>query len=148
MTFGILQAQAAIRDWPAPWVAELSLEVEDCRSGFIRARQPFNPRMTRTVGALSGQAILAAIDTVMVVAVQTALRSPKLVTTVSQATNFLRPIGDVDVIYEVEISKVGRTLVFGDARVYEDGQADRLSATATMTYAVLQDPIPDSMISR
>ena len=76
MTFGLEQAQAAIKDWPAPWVLELGLEVEECRPGFIRARQPFNARMTRVVGAMSGQAIMAAIDTVMVIAVQTVLDGP------------------------------------------------------------------------
>ena len=148
MTFGLEQAQAAIKDWPAPWVLELGLEVEECRPGFIRARQPFNPRMTRVVGAMSGQAIMAAIDTVMVIAVQTVLDAPMIVSTVTQSTNFLRPIGDVDVIYEVSITKSGRTLVFGEAHAYEAGQSDRLAATATMTYAIPKQPMPESLLSR
>ena len=97
---------------------------------------------------MSGQAIMAAIDTVMVITVQTVLDAPMIVSTVTQSTNFLRPIGDVDAIYEVSITKAGRTLVFGEARAYEVGQSERLSATATMTYAIPKEPMPESLFSR
>ncbi len=137
MTFSKEEAQVALGIWFAPWVEELGLVVEECREGYVRVRHPFDPRFTRKVGAMSGQAIMAAFDTVMVLAAQTAIEERRIVTTVSQSTNFLRAIGDVDTIYEVEITKIGRNLVFGSAKAYEAGNPDRVAATAMITNALL-----------
>jgi uncharacterized protein (TIGR00369 family) len=133
MGFDRAEAQAALETWFAPWVAELGLQVERCEPGRVAARMPFSERFVRSIGGLSGQTIMAAIDTVMVVAVQTVLDTPTLVTTVSQTTNFLRAIGNVDVIYDLEVVKAGRTLAFANATAYPAEDPERISATATIT---------------
>lgn len=141
MNFDRDTAQAALSEWFAPWVQDLGLIVEEAHPGHVRVRQPHDPRFSRGVGGMSGQAIMAAIDTAMVLAVQTTLTERRLVTTVSQTTNFLRPIVDSDVIYEIDITKSGRTLAFGSARGHAAGAPDRICFTATMTYAILDQAV-------
>ena len=139
--FDVTQAQEALEEWFAPWVKGLGLMVEECRPAFIRVRQPYDSKFSRGIGGMSGQAIMAAIDTAMVLAVQTTLPEPRIITTVSQTTNFLRPIGTGDALYEIEVVKSGRTLAFGNALVYEHGLRQTPAATATLTYAILQQTI-------
>ena len=140
MTFDVARAQRALAEWFAPWVAELGLVVEECRTGFVRVRQPHDLKFSRGIGGMSGQAIMAAIDTTMVLAVQTTLAEERVITTVSQTTSFLRPIGPVDALYEITVVKAGRTLAFGTALVYEEHGRDKPAATASLTYAILPPP--------
>jgi len=84
-----------------------------------------------------GQAILAAADTSMILALSAALDGFKPMTTVQLHTSFVRPVpGDTE---EVRITctllRRGKSLSFADIRVTTpDG---KLAAHATTTYALL-----------
>ena len=51
-TFTLEKAREAARKWFAPWVADLGLEVEEIRRGYVRVRLPDNARLNRVGGIL------------------------------------------------------------------------------------------------
>jgi len=138
MTLTLERAQELLDEWFAPWVKELNLQVERIEPGAVTVRMPFADRLARGFGTVSGQAIMAAADTAMVLATVSTLDDEIEVTTVSQSISFLRPIADADTIIEIAIVKSGRTLAFANAVVYADGSGDAPAATASSTYAILR----------
>jgi acyl-coenzyme A thioesterase PaaI-like protein len=84
-----------------------------------------------------GQALMAAADTALVLAISHRLGGFRPQTTVQLQTSFLRPVGkDVaEVAVEARILKSGRSLVFGEVTLrLPDGQ---VAAHATSTSALL-----------
>lgn len=136
-TFTLEKAREAARKWFAPWVADLGLEVEEIRRGYVRVRMPDNARLNRVGGILSGQAIMAVADTAMVFAVRSALRGEADIATVQQSTSFFRAVVSTDLICEAEVTKEGRTMMFGDCTLYAPGQREKPAAQATLVYAVI-----------
>ena len=53
----------------APWVKALELKVEALEPGQARLRLPFAPGLCRQGGTICGQALMAAADTAMVLAI-------------------------------------------------------------------------------
>lgn len=133
----LAEAQKAAETWFAPWVKDLGIRVEAIERGFVRVRVPSNPRLVRTGGILSGQAMMAVADTVMVFAIRSILGRDGDIATVQQSTSFFRAVAEADLICEVRVSKSGRTMMFGDCLMYADGQADKPAAQATLVYAVI-----------
>jgi acyl-coenzyme A thioesterase PaaI-like protein len=86
-------------------------------------------------GTICGQALMAAADTAMVIAISSALGGFRPMATVSQNTSFMRAISGVDVEILARILKPGRSLVFGEIEMRAAGD-DRLSAHVTTTYAL------------
>jgi uncharacterized protein (TIGR00369 family) len=120
----------------APWVQELGLQVESAAGGEATLLLPFDPRLTRVGGTICGQALMAAADTSMVIAMASQLGGFRPMTTVSVSTSFLRAVADGDVRIVARVLKPGRTLAFGEVRL--SGAADdRLAAHATITLAML-----------
>ena len=133
------RAQHLYAQWFAPWIKDLRLEFVEVGDGRAVARLPANDDITRgPEDIVSGQAIMAAIDTVMVMASMSALGDEIPTTTVSQTTNFLRPLPNADAMVDVHVTKAGRTLVYGSASVYQPDSPDRVAATATVVYAILR----------
>jgi len=73
----------------APWVKDLGLCELSVSEGHASARLPQNPALKISSGAVCGQAIMSAIDTVVAMAMLTTQRVTK--GTVYQHTHFLRP---------------------------------------------------------
>ena len=59
----------ALRDVFAPWVRELELRVLDARAGDVRLALPVTARHVHAGNVMSGQTLMAAADTAMVLAV-------------------------------------------------------------------------------
>ncbi|MCG8690214.1 MAG: PaaI family thioesterase [Minwuiales bacterium] len=133
--FTIQDAKSTFESNFAPWVQDLGLVFEEVGKGYVRVRLPFNERLTRSGGILSGQAMMAVADTAMVFCISGQLGGYQNMATVSQTTNFLRPVGNADAICEVRIIKPGRNLVYGEATIFADG-SDKPAAHATVTYAL------------
>ncbi|MFD0855263.1 PaaI family thioesterase, partial [Actinomadura adrarensis] len=89
-------------------------------------------------GGLCGQALMAAADIGMAVAVSVARGEYVPMTTVQQSTSFQRPVVAKDVLVAVEITKLGRTLAFADVVMTADGDRDP-AAKAAIVYALLGD---------
>jgi len=121
----------------APWVRELNLALLDAVPGEATLELPLVPRLVHAGGVLCGQAMMAACDTAMVMAVMTRLGGFKPMTTVQLQTSFLRPVsGHSDRVKIVaRVLRMGKNLVFGEVQLIDT--TGQLAAHATTTYALL-----------
>ncbi len=121
----------------APWVLELGLNVHDARAGEVVMRLPIVPVLVHGGGVLCGQAIMAAADTAMVLAVMSRLGEFKPMTTVQLQTSFMKGVPGTSSFASVtaRVLRMGRNLVFGEILVHTD--SGDLAAHATTTYALL-----------
>jgi uncharacterized protein (TIGR00369 family) len=136
-----LAARIAARfaDGGSRLMREFELQVTHAEIGLVRFSLPVTPRLVHGGGVLSGQAIMACMDTGMVF-VMMSLRNADDVnfTTVELKTSFERGVpADVgEVTFEARATRPGRTLVFGEIDLFlPDGKR---AASATTTYMWLQ----------
>lgn len=128
--------QAALPEYFAPWVQALDLQVASCDSQGVTLRLPQNPQLSRVGGMLCGQAMMAAADTAMVLALINHFGAFKPCTTVQMNSSFLKPLSNQDALVEARVIRAGKSLAFGeiDIRGADDG---RSISRATTTYALL-----------
>lgn len=134
--FDAAAATALLAGSFAPWVGDLGLSVERVAPDGAVLRLRFDARLCREGGTLSGQALLAAADTAMVVAISAANGGFRPMTTVGQSMSFQKPVSGRDVLLEARIQRLGRTMAFGEVHCRLDGDG-ALVAHATSTYALL-----------
>ncbi len=99
----------------APWVKELGLRDFEVGPGRACALLPQGEALKFYAGAVCGQAIMAAIDTVVSLAMFTTDRIPK--GTVYQHTHFLRPAVNGDFRIEAKVLRFGKASAFAEARL-------------------------------
>lgn len=119
------------------WVRELGLRLVDAGDGEVVLALPVTARLVHAGGVLCGQAVMAAADTSMLLAVASRLGELRPMTTVQLATNFLRAVpggaGELRVVGRV--LRAGNRLVYGEVELLDsDG---RLAAHSTSTYTLL-----------
>jgi len=106
----------------APWVKAQGLQLLDCEVGRVKARLPQDPEQQFFTGAMCGQALMSAVDTVMSMAMHTYDRTSR--GTASQNNQFLRAaIGD-DLIIEAQVLKMGKNSAYGEVFVTFEGSGD------------------------
>ena len=135
MAFTAADAEALLRDKFAPWVQALGLTVDAIEGGSVVLRMKCGDHVTRVGGTVCGQSLMALADTAVVLAISSALGGYREMATVDQATSFMRPIANADVIAKARVLKLGRSLVFGEVAIYADG-SDKRAANVTTTYAL------------
>ncbi len=116
---------------------ELGLRLVDAGDGEVVLALPVTARLVHAGGVLCGQAVMAAADTSMLLAVASRLGELRPMTTVQLATNFLRAVpggaGELRVVGRV--LRAGNRLVYGEVELLDsDG---RLAAHSTSTYTLL-----------
>jgi len=116
----------------APWVKQQGLVFLEVEKGRVKARLPQDPDQQFFTGAMCGQALMSAIDTVMSVAIHTYPQHSR--GTTSQNNQFLRAAVGEDLIIEARILKVGRTEAYGETHVTLENSG-KLVVHATSTYA-------------
>ncbi len=128
--------QAALAELFAPWVQALGLRVEAFEPGVVTLRLPRNDQLSRVGDMLCGQAMMAAADTAMVLALISHFGEFRPCTTVQMNTSFLKPLSGQDALVEARLLRAGRALAFGeiDVRGAQDGKS---VCRATTTYALL-----------
>ena len=128
--------QAALPEYFAPWVQELGLRVEGFDADSVTLRLPQSDKLSRVGGMLCGQAMMAAADTAMVLALINQFGSFRPCTTVQMNTSFLKPLSNQDGLVQARVLRAGKTLAFGeiDLRGAEDGKS---VCRASVTYALL-----------
>jgi acyl-coenzyme A thioesterase PaaI-like protein len=99
-------------------------------------RLPQSNRLARSGGTLCGQAMMAAADTAMVVALIQHFGGFRPCTTVNMSTAFLKPLSGQDALVQARVVRAGKTMAFGeiDIRGALDGKS---SCRASVTYALL-----------
>ncbi len=128
--------QAALPEYFAPWVQALGLAVESNAEGAVTLRLPQSDQLSRVGGMLCGQAMMAAADTAMVLALIRHFGAFRPCTTVQMNTSFLKPLSGQDALVEARVIRAGKSLAFGeiDIRGAQDGKS---ACRATTTYALL-----------
>jgi uncharacterized protein (TIGR00369 family) len=121
----------------APIVKQLGLRVTAADAQQVTLSMPVTPVLVHAGGVVCGQALMAAADTAMILAVTASLGEFRPMTTVQLQTSFLKPIpGDTTEVQVVcALLRRGKSLAFGEVRLLTpQGQ---LAAHATTTYALL-----------
>ncbi len=128
--------QSALAEYFAPWVQALELQVESFDGDSVTARLPLNGELSRVGGMLCGQAMMAAADTAMVLALINHFGEFRPCTTVQMNSSFLKPLSKQDALIEARVIRAGKSLAFGeiDIRGANDGKS---VSRATTTYALL-----------
>jgi acyl-coenzyme A thioesterase PaaI-like protein len=128
--------QAALPEYFAPWVQALGLKVETFDGHSVTLRLPQNPALSRVGDMLCGQAMMAASDTAMVLALINHFGEFRPCTTVQMNSSFLKPLSKQDALIEARVLRAGKSLAFGeiDIRGADDGKS---VSRATTTYALL-----------
>ena len=121
----------------AEWVRALDLRVIEASAGEVLLALPVAAKHVHSGGVMSGQTLMAAADTAMVLAVMSRLGTFRPMTTVQLQTTFLRPIpGDAGFAnVHARVLRMGKSLAFGDIQITHGD--DVLAAHATTTYALL-----------
>ena len=128
--------QSALSDWFAPWVQALGLRVQGFGPGEVTLRLPLNPELSRIGGMVCGQALMAAADTAMVLAIVTQLGNQRPMTTVQLNTSFLKPLANQDALVTARVIRAGKNLVFGEIDIVAAGDGKSVCRAST-TYALL-----------
>jgi uncharacterized protein (TIGR00369 family) len=124
----------------AEWVRLLELRLIEARLGEVVLALPVTPRHVHAGNVMSGQTLMAAADSAMVLAVMSSIGEFRPMTTVQLQTTFLRPVaadsGEVRVV--ATVLRMGRNLAFGEVRMLTRVRGEELlAAHATTTYALL-----------
>jgi uncharacterized protein (TIGR00369 family) len=128
--------QSALAEYLAPWVQALGLKVEGFDADSVTLRLPQNAELSRVGGMLCGQAMMAAADTAMVLALINQSGEFRPCTTVQMNTSFLKPLSNQDAMVQARVLRAGKSLAFGeiDIRGADDGKS---VCRASVTYALL-----------
>ena len=128
--------QSALAELFAPWVQALGLRVECVGERSVVLRLPVTPALARQGGMLCGQAMMAAADTAMVLALIAHFGAFRPCTTVQLSTSFLKPLSNQDALVQARVLRAGKTMAFGeiDLSGADDGKS---ICRASTTYALL-----------
>lgn len=116
----------------APWVKMLGLREFKVSPGIVSAMLPQDDALKFSSGAVCGQAIMAAIDSVASLSVVTTGRITK--GTVYQHTHFLRPAVNDDYHVRAEVLRFGKASAFTETRV-SFASTGKLVAHAILEFA-------------
>src|SRR5689334_23229061 len=97
------QLQAALPAYFAPWVQALALRAEAFDDDSVTLRLPQSDQLARTGGMLCGQAMMAAADTAMVLALIRHFGEFRPCTTVQMNSSFLRPLSGQDGLIQARV---------------------------------------------
>ena len=89
----IAELQALYAEVFAPWVRELELQVRAAGDDTVMLALPVRARHVHGGGVVCGQALMAAADTALVLAISHKLGGFRPQTTVQLQTSFLRAVG-------------------------------------------------------
>lgn len=128
--------QSALADFFAPWIQALGLKVEGFDADSVTLRLPQSEQLARVGGMVCGQALMAAADTAVALALVNHFGQFRPCTTVQMNTSFLKPLSAQDALVQARIVRAGKSIAFGevDIRGASDGKS---VSRASATYALL-----------
>ena len=109
--------------------------VETADGQSARCRVIYNPSQIRPGGTLSGPTMMALADTAAYALVLSAIGFEPLAVTTNLSIQFMRKPKPKDMIAEVRMMKLGKTMAVMEAGILSDGETD-LVAHAVITYAI------------
>jgi acyl-coenzyme A thioesterase PaaI-like protein len=141
-TFSIADGKALLQNAFAYWVLAQNLTPVAFSKTQAKFVLPENDDLALRggpgAGFVCGQAIAAAADTAVVIALAGANGRFRNCTTIDLATNFLRPLPMGDTLLVVDIESNGRKLAVCRIAFYGAG-SDKPAALSTATFMYLED---------
>ena len=136
MSVTIQTLQQALTDHFAPWVQDLGLQVVSADTDGVCVLLPQSDQLFRVGGVLCGQAMMAAADTAMVLALIQHFGEFRPCTTVQLNSSFLKPLSGQDALVVARVLRAGKSLAFGeiDLRGAQEGKS---VCRVSTTYALL-----------
>ncbi|MDH4585082.1 PaaI family thioesterase [Pseudomonas sp. BN415] len=129
------QVEALIRAG-VPMAEDIDLRIERIDEQGALARVPFQSRLVRPGGTLSGPTIMALADAAMYAVVLGRLGKVEMAVTSNLNINFLAKPKPVDLVAEARILKLGRRQAVCEVSLYSQGEEENLVAHVTGTYAL------------
>ncbi|MDE3736061.1 PaaI family thioesterase [Pseudomonas resinovorans] len=129
------QVEALIRAG-VPMAEDIDLRIERIDDQGALARVPFQSRLVRPGGTLSGPTIMALADAAMYAVVLGRLGKVEMAVTSNLNINFLAKPKPVDLVAEAQILKLGRRQAVCEVSLYSQGEEEDLVAHVTGTYAL------------
>ena len=115
----------------ADYVKELDITYIEVEEGRVLARLNNLKEYQFLTGAISGQVLMSAIDTVMSMAMSSSSKSQR--GTLSQNNNFIRPGLASFFTIESKVQRFGRTIAIGETKVFS-ADTNGLICHATSTF--------------
>ena len=134
MTADAIEALLKV-EFPQAFFDGSGLSRERVEYGDIRVRKAFHEDHLRPGGTISGPTMMELADFAMYVAIFSAIGPQTLAVTTNLNINFLRKPGQVDLLADARLMKVGKRLAVGEVTIYSDG-ADEPVAHVTLTYSI------------
>lgn len=132
----VQMCQRLLQEVAAPWVQELGMQVESADERELQLVVPVRPALVHAGGVLCGQAMMAAADTAMVLALISHFGEFRPCSTVQLSSSFLKPLSGQDAWITAKVLRAGKTMAFGeiDLRGANDGKSVFRAST---TYALM-----------
>lgn len=129
------EVQTLIRDG-VPMAEDIDLRIEHVDGQRTLARVPFNMRLVRPGGTLSGPVQMALADAAMYAVVLGALGRVEMAVTSQLNINFLAKPAPLDLLAEARILRLSRRQAVCEVSLFSAGQEDVLVAHVTGTYVL------------
>ena len=130
---------AALMADEMPWAVEIGMAIESIGHGTATMRLPFDRKMLRPGGTVSGPTMMSLADATMYAAVLSAIGIVKLAVTTSFNINFLYRPSPADLMAEGRLMKLGKRLAVIEVTLHSEGH-DEPVAHATGTYSIPPRP--------
>jgi len=119
----------------APWVRDLDLLVTGADADTVTLTMQPGERLNRHGGIVSGQALMAAADTAMVLALNSGSDDFLPSATVDMNTSFLKPATNVTLHIDASVIRKGRSIAFTRCEISSSAD-NKAVLSATGTYAL------------
>lgn len=117
---------------------DIALSIDHLDAERVLARVPFQAKLVRPGGTLSGPVIMALADAAMYAVVLGRLGRVEMAVTANLNINFLARPAPVDLLAEARILRLSRRQAVCEVSLYSLGAEDDLVAHVTGTYALPQ----------
>lgn len=120
------------------WVRTLQLGVADAGASddAVSLTLPWSPAIALPDGSICGQAIMAAADTAMVLAISSALGGFRPMSTMAMSVNFLAAARNQDISITARVTRHSKRNAFGTISC---ATRDRMVAEGLAIFAVLAE---------
>lgn len=129
------QVQALIR-MGVPMAEDIDLRIDRLDADCALARVPFQAKLVRPGGTLSGPTIMSLADAAMYAVVLGRLGRVEMAVTANLNINFLAKPKPVDLLAQARILRLSRRQAVCEVSLYSAGNEDELVAHVTGTYAL------------
>lgn len=116
-----------------PWAAENGIELLSIEAGRAEMCLPYQARSLRPGGTIAGPHMMMLADACMYAVLLSMIGQVELAVTTQFNINFLRKPGEVDLLAQGKMIKLGKRLAVMEVSVYSD---EDIVAHATGTYSI------------